>query len=170
MFQVEQVRDKKLSLSKYVVYRLNNSNGEERSYYLYLSPIKNYGHLFHLLIIPDLSEWSFPFSSFDGRELFLQQLQTEKFGSFEWMISSGRVFWSETLYDIYEIDRGTPVTRETVATFTHPDDARKGNIAVQRALDTTGMIDIEMKIITGKKMLRLLKCWLELLKVKPVSL
>ncbi len=173
MFQVEQVSDKKLSLSKYVVYRLNNSRGEERSYYLYLSPIKNYEHLFHLLIIPDLSEWSFPFSSFDGRELFLQQLQTEKFGSFEWMISSGRVFWSDTLYDIYEIERGTPVTRETVATYTHPEDARKGNIAVQRALDTTGNIDIEMKIITGKKNVKVVKVLAKIIKSEtgePVKL
>ncbi len=164
MFQVEQVRDKKLSLSKYVVYRLNNSKGEEQSYYLYLSPIKEHKHLFHLLIIPDLSEWSFPFSSFDARELFLQQLQTERYGSFEWMISSGRVFWTDTLYDIYELERGTQVTRETVSSFTHPEDARKGNIAVQRALDTTGSIDIEMKIITGKKNVKVVKVLAKIIK------
>jgi PAS domain S-box-containing protein len=157
IFQVDNVKNNPSQHSKYVVYRLHNSAGEQKPYYLYVAPIKEYSNLYHILVIPDLSSWAFPFNSFDARDLFLQQLETERYGSFEWMLDSSRVFWTDTLYDIYELARGTFIDREVISSFTHPDDSKKGKAAVQRAMETTGKIDLEMKIVTGKKNIKVVR-------------
>jgi signal transduction histidine kinase len=173
LFQIENVKLNTSQQSKYVVYQLKDSNAEEKPYYLYAAPIKGYDHLFHLLIIPDLSSWAFPFNSFDARDLFLQQLETEKYGSFEWILESKRVFWTDSLYNIYEIEKGTYVDRELVSSFTHPEDSKKGNVAVQRAIEGSGKIDLELKIITGKKNIKVIKVLARIInndEGKPVRL
>ncbi len=171
--QLDNVKDNPSQHNKYVVYFLRNADNEVKPYYLYAAPIKGYTDLYHILTIPDLSSWAFPFNSFDTRDLFLQQLETERYGAFEWLLDSQKVFWTNTLYDIYEIERGTFVDRETVSTFTHPDDAKKAKVAVQRAVDTNGMIDLEMKIVTGNKNIKVVKVLAKIIcndDGKPVKL
>lgn len=155
--QLDSVKNSPSQHNKYVVYLLRDGNNEVKPYYVYAAPIKGHPDLYHILTIPDLSSWAFPFNSFDTRDLFLQQLETERYGAFEWLLDSQKVFWTDTLYDIYEIDRGTFIDRQKVSTFTHPDDSKKGKVAVQRAVETNGKIDLEMKIITGKKNIKVVK-------------
>lgn len=162
--QVALVRANREASKKYIVLRMLNCRGEEHSYFLYLSPLKDDVNLFHILVIPDMSVLSFPFSSFESRDLFLQQLEVSKFGSFEWMMSSERVFWTDSLYDIYEIEKGTHIDRQVISSFTHPDDAKKAATSIQRAMQDTGKVDIEMKIITGKKNVKVLRVLATLVK------
>ncbi|MBL7717806.1 MAG: PAS domain-containing protein [Flavipsychrobacter sp.] len=157
MMQVELVQGNREALSRYVVYRLKDRQQREASYFVYLAPLQGHPDKFHTLIIPDKSSWSFPFNSFDSRDLFLQQIETEMHGSFEWMLSTQKVFWTESLYDIYEIDRDTPVDRKMISTFTHPDDAARTAAAIQQALDSRELITVEMRIITGKQNLKILR-------------
>jgi PAS domain S-box-containing protein len=51
----------------------------------------------------------------DGQRLSLT-------GSFSWRVATDEITWSEQLYRIYEIARGTPVTFELIATRVHPED------------------------------------------------
>lgn len=45
-------------------------------------------------------------------------------GSFSWRVEPGQNTWSEQLYRIFEVDPGTPVTRELLASRIHPEDVR----------------------------------------------
>jgi PAS domain S-box-containing protein len=43
-------------------------------------------------------------------------------GSWSWCAESGRIEWSETMYGIFGIEPGTPITRERFLDRVHPDD------------------------------------------------
>jgi PAS domain S-box-containing protein len=173
MLQLDLLKESPSAYNKYYVYNLISKDGSERSYYLYAAPLEHFRDLYHLLIIPDISTFSFPFSSFDARDLFIRQLETERYGSFEWILDSGRLYWTDSLYNIYEIEKGEPMTRELVAQYTHPDDARKTGASMQRLMENGGEIDMEMKIVTGKKNVKAVKVLAKLVnndEGRPVKL
>jgi len=43
-------------------------------------------------------------------------------GSFSWRVATDDVTWSEQLYRIYQVEIGTPVTLDTIASRVHPED------------------------------------------------
>jgi len=51
----------------------------------------------------------------DGQRLSLT-------GSFCWRVATDEITWSDELYRIYEIEIGTPVTRQLIRTRVHPED------------------------------------------------
>jgi PAS domain S-box-containing protein len=58
-------------------------------------------------------------------ESFLAEAQRlSSTGSFSWRVATDENIWSEQLHRIFEIDHGTPVTRELIASRIHPEDAR----------------------------------------------
>ena len=134
---------------KYSGYKLRTKAEGDKQFYIYVSSMPGTS-VFHMLVMPDFTTSGFPFNSADTRDLFLRQLETEKYGSFEWMIESGTVFWTNSLYEIYEVEKGKHIDRAYVSTFTHPDDARRAATAVQRAIEENARIDMEMKIVTGR--------------------
>jgi signal transduction histidine kinase len=152
------------SHNKYSAYKLKTQSGVESLYYIYVSLVQGSEGPCHLFIMPNFSEETFPFNSYDTRDLFLKQLETEKYGSFEWFIDTGLVFWTDSLYDIYEIDKATTVSRELIAGFTHPDDSKKGTVAMQRAIEDGVKIELEMKIISGKGNNKVIKVLASIIK------
>ncbi|MGJ7511442.1 AAA family ATPase [Variovorax sp. GT1P44] len=48
-------------------------------------------------------------------------------GSYGWNIRSGEIYWSEEMYQIFQVERGTRIDRSTMAARIHPDD--RGRVA-----------------------------------------
>ena len=52
-------------------------------------------------------------------------------GSWEWDVASDRVTWSDELYRIFGVDRGTPLDYRTYLELIHPDDRGAADEAVR---------------------------------------
>lgn len=138
--------------NRYGVYQLKNKAGEAMIWYVYADPINVPGRedsCYHLYLLPELLLRSVPFQSADSRELFFQQFEQFEFGTYEWILETGRVFWSEGIYDIYELDRSRQdLTYDVIQQFRHPADSERAAAILKHALDTGGDFHFEMKIIT----------------------
>ena len=138
----------------FVIYHLRNGQGQFRPFYAYASALvsgKN-ENVFRLFLLPDSSKWGMPFTSFETRELFLELFEAENFGTFEWMIGSEKVFWSDGVYRIYEIEQdGTDLTRSYVSRFIHPLDEKNVREGNAKALVDYSDVRLEYRIITGRK-------------------
>lgn len=111
-----------------------------------------HGNCYYLMISPDRSVHKMPFLSFDTSELFLEQFKNEDFGTFEWLIQTDTVYWSEGVYRIYEIDESDDKFGRTfVTTFTHPNYKEHVEKVFHEAMVNGEPLEIEYKIITTKK-------------------
>lgn len=138
----------------YTIYQLHNrGDSNVRSYYLFVSAIQLTGvdSAFKILMMPDLSQWTLPFTSFETRELFLEHFQSESFGTFEWLADVDKTFWSEGVYRLYEVDiEKKDISRQFAGTFIHPDDKQRVTEVTAEAIKNGSPIDIEFRIITAK--------------------
>jgi PAS domain S-box-containing protein len=56
-------------------------------------------------------------------EAFLAEAQRlTHIGSYSWRVATDEIEWSEQLYHIYDLELGTPITRELIRTRVHPED------------------------------------------------
>lgn len=69
-----------------------------------------------------------------------------KVGSWEWSAAKNKFKCSEEAYRIFGVDQGTPLTFETLLSFSHPDDAANATTAWQAALQGEPY-DIEHRIV-----------------------
>ena len=114
---------------------------------------------------PDLSKWDMPFSSFNTRELFLEQFTSEDFGTFEWFLESDKLYWSKGLYRIYEIDETkTDISRIYAQRFIHPNDKETVVTSTNQAIGKDGIIDIEFRIVTASQKIKVLHSLARLVK------
>jgi PAS domain S-box-containing protein len=75
-----------------------------------------------------------------------------KIGSWDWNIITDKSWWSDELYNIYEVDPSSYVpTPENNARFVHPDDSEPYKNASIEALKTGNMLDFQLRIITHGK-------------------
>lgn len=160
-YHMQSVKDIYTKSTAYTIYKLNGKKKGLLSYYLFLAPIPDidgrYGNLFKILIQPDLSKWDLPFTSFETRELFLEHFQSEDFGTFEWLINVDKVFWSVGVYRIYEVEQSVgDVNRQYAGSFVHPDDKEWVGKTMADALATNGEMNIEFRIITAKKNVKII--------------
>ncbi len=100
-----------------------------------------------------------PFTSFDSKELFLEQFEGEYFGTYEWIKEVDKTFCSPGMLRIYEIDEHLQDINTFFATdFVHPNDKERVNEATKKALDTGEDLNIECRIITAKQNIKLIHC------------
>ena len=171
-YQLNTIIDDIEARSRYVIYELKSKSGIIAPYYLYVAPfinsdndIKEKGYYF--IIHPDLSKWNMPFSSFNSRELFLEQFNSEDFGTFEWIIDADKVFWSKGVYRIYEVDRQERNINNLFARkFIHPNDKAWVKEAMANAVATGEDLNIEFKIITAKNKVKIIHSLARILKNK----
>jgi PAS domain S-box-containing protein len=65
-------------------------------------------------------------------EIYLTEAQRlSRTGSFGWNVSSGEIFWSDQTFRIFQCDRATKPTLESIIQRVHPDD----RAAVQKTID-----------------------------------
>jgi len=68
-----------------------------------------------------------------------------KTGCFSWSVASGKVYWSDETYKIFEHDRQTELTFEVILQRIHPDDRDSVQHTLGRASDAGTNFDIEYR-------------------------
>ncbi len=146
--------------NRYVLYPLISKNGEGTNpYYLYVSLIHSGDEpdMYSFVLHPDFSKWDMPFTSFNTRELFLEQFNGEDFGTFEWIMGVDKVFWSAGVYRIYEIeDKQLVINRKVASHFIHPQDRAATEDATANAVVNGTDVNLEYRIITAKKKIKII--------------
>src|SRR6202047_3225320 len=83
-----------------------------------------------------------------GSETYLAEAQRlSHTGSFGWEISSGRLYWSEENFRIFECDRADQPTVEFVLQRTHPDDRACVQQTIDRAAQQGTNYDFEHRLL-----------------------
>ena len=171
-YQLNTVKDEIAARSRYVVYTLKGKNAEKVVCYLYVSPLivdseDNTEACYQIQLHPDLSKWDMPFSSFSSRELFLEQFNSEDFGTFEWIITIDKLFWSVGVYRIYEVDDTMhDISNLFASNFIHPHDKDRVRQMMGEAVETGKDLNIEFKIITAKNKIKVIHSLARILKNK----
>ncbi|MBC7553247.1 MAG: PAS domain-containing protein [Taibaiella sp.] len=149
--------------SHYIIYNIKCKNGTEKPFYLYAAPVElptgRMDKLYHLVLHPDLSKWGMPFSTFDTKEMFLEQFESENFGTFEWLIGPDKIYCSAGVYNIYEInEKKLEITNAVASSFIHPDDREGLKNSIKNSLIANIDLDIEFKIVTPYNHVKIIHC------------
>ncbi len=73
-----------------------------------------------------------------------------KIGSWEWNIITGKVWWSDELYKIFEVNPDNYIPSvESNAMFVHPDDSEAYHKAAFKCLETGEELDFTLRLITS---------------------
>ena len=73
-------------------------------------------------------------------------LDAAQLGRWEWDIVGQRLTWSDAVYDLYGLPRGTPLTPTTFEPFIHPDDRALLAAATEAALHGDD-VDVEFRVV-----------------------
>lgn len=161
--QLKAAKDSIEARSSYVIYQLRNKDNTPKPFYIYSAPVteleETHGELHYLLMHPDLSKWGMPFTSFDSKDMFLEQFKSEYFGTFEWVLEVDRIFCSPGIYQIYEIDPNKQdISNFFAQEFIHPNDRERVREETKLALSANAELNIEYRITTGRQHVKLLHC------------
>ncbi|MBN1185701.1 MAG: PAS domain S-box protein [Bacteroidales bacterium] len=81
--------------------------------------------------------------------------KTAKIGSWELDLLSGKVWWSDELYRIFELDPDNYIpSAESNAKYVHPDDNIPYHTEVQRVIESKGELNYDLRIITPNNNLK----------------
>jgi signal transduction histidine kinase len=147
--QIQESHENKLN--RFIAYHIKNGDESLVSSYVYVYIPQEPGMkgIVQLCILPEFSKKEAPFISTDTRELFLDLFISLDYGTFEWIIPSNKIFWSEGIYKIYEIEGPKEnFDHSFVRQFTHPDDKERVGMKIREAISARTGYDIELKIIT----------------------
>jgi PAS domain S-box-containing protein len=88
------------------------------------------------------------YSDLQRSEAFLAQGQSiSHTGSFGWSVLSGKIFWSDETYDIFEYDRAVKPTLELILQRIHPDDTDFAQQTLDRASEARANFDFEHRLL-----------------------
>ena len=163
LFQLNSLENSFDARSHYVIYKIKNKAGKVAQYYLYASQVECSTalpcQLYYFLLHPDLSKWGMPFFSFDTKEMFLEQFESEDFGTFEWIIEPDRIYCSTGIYLIYELDENVhEINSDLARSFTHPNDSALVKSAISRSFRDGVDANIEFRIITKQGNIKIMHC------------
>jgi signal transduction histidine kinase len=148
--------------SAYVIYRLKGKNGNILPFYIYAAPLLPDDNapdkLYFLLLLPDHSRWAMPFTSFESKELFLEQFESENFGTFEWIMEVNKIYFSTGLQQILEVANGRDINALTARSFVHPNEIERVSAAGREAIMTNKDLNIEFKVVTAKHNIKTVHC------------
>jgi PAS domain S-box-containing protein len=81
-------------------------------------------------------------------EAYLAEAQSVSHtGSFGWDVSSGRIFWSEETFRIFEYDRTIQPTMELILRRTHPEDRELVQRIIDRASEARANFEFEHRLL-----------------------
>ncbi len=168
-YQLQTVVETVARRNSYVIYKLKDKKGKIASFYLFASPVENVpiekGLHYNFFIQPDLSNWNLPFTSFATRELFLEQFQSDNFGTFEWIIGVDRAYWSKGVYKIYEVDEAfNDITLDFVGSFVHPADKARTRSTTVNSIANGATSAIEFRIITRNNRIKIINSLARVIK------
>jgi PAS domain S-box-containing protein len=93
------------------------------------------------------------------RILLSEGQKIAQIGSFEYIINTHEMIWSEEEFRIYGLEPYTrsPTYEEMITTYIHPDDVDMLDKTFKNALQTGSTFDMEYKIINPDKTVRIIK-------------
>ncbi len=81
-------------------------------------------------------------------EAYLAEAQRlSRTGSFGWVVSSGKLYWSEETFRIYDCDRADQPTLEFILLRTHPHDRARVRQTIDRAAQERQGFDYEYRLL-----------------------
>ncbi len=83
----------------------------------------------------------------DSRKRLMKAQRMARMGFLDWDLKTNEIEWSEEVYDLYGIDRGTPVTLEQTVGLVHPDDLEFVNENINMALEGVRDYDIDHRMV-----------------------
>ena len=89
-------------------------------------------------------------------ERLLEAQEVAHVGSWEWDIGADRIWWSDEMYRIYGIERGTPIGYETFLACLHPDDRPPVDAMVRQAMADGRPFDFEHRVMRADGTVRVL--------------
>jgi len=82
-------------------------------------------------------------------EAYLAEAQRiSHIGSFGWDVASGRIYWSQETYRIFELDPASEPTLELVLDRTHPEDRAMVQQLIDRVVNERADFDLEHRLLT----------------------
>nr|WP_294897713.1 PAS domain-containing sensor histidine kinase [uncultured Pedobacter sp.] len=101
-----------------------------------------------------------PISVEESLFLMEQAQQLASFGNWFWDISTNTVIWSDTLYNIYGLNKDEfKATFEGYQEMLHPSDKKRIAEIIENALQTKKDVIFEERIIRSNGEMRYLKSW-----------
>jgi predicted ATPase/signal transduction histidine kinase len=80
-------------------------------------------------------------------ETYLSEAQKlSRTGSFGWDVASGKIYWSEETYRIFEFDLATEPTLDLILQRTHPEDRAMARELIDRVSDVRKDFDFEHRL------------------------
>ena len=157
--QLSRARESELKRKRYVIYHLRHKEGRLVPAYIYAAPVKAKDGItdqFRLVVQPDPTAWSIPFTSFDTREIFLELFDDFGFGTFEWIIAPGKIFCSGSVYRLLGVsdEHQHEYTVAMVAAMLHPQDRQATVDAIRRTFETGEPYSLETRLITPQKQVK----------------
>ncbi|WP_256005986.1 PAS domain-containing protein [Pedobacter deserti] len=96
----------------------------------------------------------------DTMLLMSQAQELARFGNWSWDIINNRVTWSDSLYDIYGLDKHQfKATFEGYQELLHPDDRKMVYDKIQRVLSTHEDTQFDERIVRPGGEIRFLRSW-----------
>jgi PAS domain S-box-containing protein len=81
-------------------------------------------------------------------EAFLTEAQhLSRTGSFSWQLGTDQITWSDELYRIFGIPRGTPVTLDLIRARVHPEDAHLVRDVIDQARQDGSDFEFEHRLL-----------------------
>ncbi len=83
----------------------------------------------------------------DSRRRLMKAQRMARMGFLDWDLKTKEIEWSEQVYDLYGIERGTPVTLEQTVGMVHTDDLEFVNENLNMALEGVRDYDIDHRMV-----------------------
>jgi PAS domain S-box-containing protein len=80
-------------------------------------------------------------------ERLIEAQEVAHVGSWEWDISSDRIWWSDEMYRIYGIERSAPIGYEAFLGHLHPDDRPRVEATVRQAMADGRPFEFEHRVM-----------------------
>ena len=77
----------------------------------------------------------------ESRDLYKQAQALSHIGNWSWDLATGKIEWSDELYNIYGLPTGSDLTFEEIMTLYHADDISKIRENVQRTLEAKASLE-----------------------------
>ncbi|MEC7754855.1 PAS domain-containing protein [Roseivirga sp. UBA1976] len=84
-------------------------------------------------------------------DFYNDTMKTVRLGYWHLDLRNNELFWSPVVYEIHEMEPGTPISVESAISYYHPDHIHLITGVVQEAIESGKPFDLDLKLITAKK-------------------